>query len=288
VRILVTGAAGLVGSQSARELQCAHIVLSLKHGDLDITDRSAVERCVTETKPNLIINCAVLQVDDSERDPQKAAAVNIEGAKFLAESASRVGAEIVHFSTQYAFAGEPLDRAPYTISDKTSPVNVYGKTKLIGEEAVRKACARSYVIRTAWVYGTGKNSFLCTVHHDLKSRKRVHAIDDIWSSTTYVKDLIERVMVIQHTGRYGTYHIVNTGICSYLEFALEAGRLAGVERHELDLLIDITHEQDMQRIAKRPRWTPLRCLLSEELGLSPMREWRAALAAYAEEKTDNE
>jgi dTDP-4-dehydrorhamnose reductase len=283
VRVLITGAAGLVGSHLDRRLRQAAEVVSLKHGDLDITDRAAVERCVAGTQPDLIINCAVLQVDDAERDPQKAAAVNIEGPRFLAEAGNRAGAEIVHFSTQYVFAGEPLKRVPYTIRDEPSPVNVYGKTKLIGEEAAREACGRSYIIRTAWVYGAGKESFLCTVHHDLRMCKRVHAIDDIWSSTTYVEDLIDRVMAIQRTGRYGTYHVVNSELCSYYEFALEAGRLAGLDDGELDSLITITHERDMKRIAKRPSWTPLRCLLSEELGLPPMRHWRVALAAYAEE-----
>ena len=286
MRALITGAAGLVGSHVTRRLQQGAELISLKHGDLDITDRASVERCIAASKPELIINCAVLQVDDAERDPQKAAAVNIQGPRFLAEAGNKAGAEIVHFSTQYVFAGEPLKRAPYTIRDEPLPINVYGKTKLIGEEAVHEACRRSYIIRTAWVYGAGKESFLCTVHHDLRMRKRVHAIDDIWSSTTYVEDLIDRVMAIQRTGRYGTYHVVNSDICSYYEFALEAGRLAGLNDRELDSLITITHERDMKRIAKRPSWTPLRCLLSEELGLPPMRDWRSALAAYVEEATE--
>jgi dTDP-4-dehydrorhamnose reductase len=280
--VLITGAAGLVGSHFTRRLQRGHRVISATHGDLDITDRAAVERSVATSKPDLIINCAVLQVDDSELDPQKAAAVNIEGPRFLAEAAKRAGAEIIHFSTQYVFAGEPVDREPYTINDEPSPINVYGKTKLIGEEALHEACGRSYIVRTSWVYGAGKSSFLCTVHRDLKLRKRVRAIDDIWSSTTYVEDLLDRVMMIQRTGFYGTFHIVNTGTCNYYEFALEAGRLAGLDHSELDSLIEITHERNMERVAKRPRCTPLRCLLSEKLGLPPMRDWRAALAAYAE------
>jgi len=271
-----------VGSHFTRRLQPAHQVVSLNHDDLDIADPAAVERSVANSKPDLIVNCAVLQVDDSERDPQKGAAVNIEGPRHLAEAAKKSGAEIVHFSTQYVFAGEPISRVPYTIDDEPSPINLYGKTKLIGEKAVHDACGRSYIVRTSWVYGAGKNSFLCTVHHDLKLRKRVRAIDDIWSSTTYVEDLIDRVMLIQRTGFHGTYHIVNTGICSYYEFALEAGRLAGLDHSELDSLIEITHERQMERVAKRPRCTPLRCLLSERLGLPPMRDWRAALAAYTE------
>lgn len=286
MKVLIAGAAGLVGSHFTRSLQRAHEVLALKHSDLDITDRDAVEHCVKDAKPALIVNCAVLQVDESEQNQALASAVNVDGARFLAEAARNVGAEIIHFSSQYAFQGEPVGRAPYTIKDAPAPVNVYGKTKLFGEEAVHEACERSYIVRTSWVYGSGKNSFLCTVHNDLKAGKRVRAIDDIWSSTTYVEDLIDRVMTIQRTGFYATYHVVNAGICSYYEFALEAGRLLGLSHGAIDLLIEITHERDMKRVAERPRYTPLRCVLSEELGLAPMRDWRTALAAYVKTKPE--
>ncbi|MGZ8480757.1 MAG: dTDP-4-dehydrorhamnose reductase [Candidatus Binatia bacterium] len=280
MKMLITGAAGLVGSHLARHLARKHEVLPLQHGDLDITDRAAVRRCLLHEKPALVFNCAVLQVDESEQQPAKAQAVNVDGPRCLAEAAHDVGAEIVHFSTQYAFDGEPVGRLPYTLHDEPRPVNNYGRTKVAGEAAVLAACARSFIVRTSWVYGSGKKSFLCTVHNDLKAGKRVCAIDDIWSSTTYVADLIERVLVILSTGKYGTYHLVNDGICSYYEFALEAGRVLGLTRGQIDLLIEITHERDMKRVAARPRYTPLRCLLSEQLGLPPMREWRAALAEY--------
>ena len=280
MKVLITGAAGLVGSHLAQRLAREHEVRALTHGDLDITNREAVQRCVTQMKPALIANCAVLQVDDSEKDLARAQVVNVDGPGFLAEAAQEVGAEIVHFSTQYAFDGEPVARMPYTIDDEPRPVNNYGRTKVAGEAAVRAACARSFIVRTSWVYGGGKNSFLCTVANDLKAGKRVRAIDDIWSSTTYVADLIERVMTIRGTGRYGTYHVVNDGVCTYYEFALEAGRLLGLARDRIDSLIEITHERDMKRVAVRPRYTPLRCVLSEQLGLPPMRDWRAALAEY--------
>lgn len=280
MKILITGAAGLVGSHMARRMAREHEVLALTHGDLDITDGDAVRRCVADAKPQLLVNCAVLQVDDSESDPARAQAVNVDGPGFLAEAANEVGAEIVHFSTQYAFDGEPVGRLPYTIEDAPRPVNNYGRTKIAGEAAVRAACPRSFILRTSWVYGSGKNSFLCGVADDLKAGKKVHAIDDIWSSTTYVADLIERMIAISTSGRYGTYHVVNAGVCTYYEFALEAGCLLGLPRVRIDSLIEITHERDMKRIAVRPRYTPLRCLLSEQLGLPPMRDWRAALAAY--------
>ena len=196
MKILVTGAAGLVGSHLARALARDHDVLALKRSDLDISDRDAVNRYVSAVKPSLIVNCAVIQVDESEQNPPKAQAVNVEGPRFLAAAASRLDAEIIHFSTQYAFDGEPVGRPPYTIDDEPRPVNVYGSTKVASEEAVRDACARSYIIRTSWVYGSGKNSFLCTVHNDLRAGKRVRAIVDIWSSTTYVEDLIQRMLQI--------------------------------------------------------------------------------------------
>jgi len=280
VKILVTGAAGLVGSHLAHTLARDHHVLVLKRSDLDISDRDSVNRYVLAVKPSLILNCAVIQVDESEQNPAKAQAVNVEGPRFLAAAASRLDAELVHFSSQYAFDGEPVGRPPYTIEDEPRPVNVYGRTKVASEEAVRDACARSYIIRTSWVYGSGKNSFLCTVHSDLHSGKRVRAIVDIWSSTTYVEDLVQQMLRILSGRRYGTYHVVNEGVCSYYEFALEAGLLAKLNREQLDRLIEQVHESDMKRIAPRPRYTPMRCLLSEQLALPPMRDWRAAIADY--------
>lgn len=277
---MITGAAGLVGSHLAGRLASEHDVAALRHSDLDITDREAVHRTVADLEPAVIYNCAVLQVDESEQNPVKANAVNVRGPQYLAEAANEIGADMVQFSTQYAFEGESIGRAPYTVEDEPRPVNVYGKTKVAGERAVRDACARSYIVRTSWVYGSGKNSFLCVVHDDLKAGRKVRAIDDIWSSTTYVEDLIDRCQEILRSRRYGTYHLVDEGTCTYYEFALEAGRLAGLAREQIDALIEITHERDMKRSAARPRYTPLRCLVSEEMGLPPMRDWRDALAAY--------
>jgi dTDP-4-dehydrorhamnose reductase len=283
MKILITGAGGLIASHFAKRLSRNCDVLSLKHGDLDISEGRAVNQRVVEFRPDLIVNGAVVQVDEAEQNPLRARAVNVEGPRLLAQAAQQIGAELIHFSTQYAFAGEPIGRPPYTINDETCPVNNYGRTKLAGEAAVRLACSRSYIIRTSWVYGSGKDSFLCTVHADLRNGKTVRVIDDIWSSTTYVKDLIDRCLEIVERRRYGTYHIVNEGICSYYEFAQEAGTLVGLARDQMDSLLEVTHECDMKRAAARPRYTPLRCVLSQELGLPPMRHWKAALAAYVAE-----
>lgn len=280
MKILVTGAAGLIGSHFARRFGAARDVLALTRKDLDITDQAAVRSCVAAERPSLLVNCAVIQVDEAEQNHAKAAAVNVEGARLLAAAAAQYSAEIIQFSTQYAFDGEIIGRAPYTIRDQPRPINFYGRTKVAAEEVVRAACAQSYIVRTSWVYGEGKNSFLCTVHNDLGAGKRVRAIDDVWSSTTYVDDLTDRCLEILKLRRYGTYHIVNEGVCSYYDFALEAGRLKGLGKERLGSLIEVVQERDLQRVALRPRYTPMRCLLSEELGLAPMRHWRDALAHY--------
>jgi dTDP-4-dehydrorhamnose reductase len=280
VKVVITGAVGLVGSHLARRLSRDHAVAAVGHADLDITDRAAVMRRISDLAPSLVVNCAVTQVDEAEQNPGKARAVNEQGPGFLAEAAAQLGAEIMHFSSQYVFQGEPVGRAAYTVDDEPRPVNQYGSTKLAGEQAVRRACARSFIIRTSWVYGSGKDSFLCTVHKNLISGKRVRAIEDIWSSTTYVEDLIDRVLDIRERAHYGIYHVVNEGVCSYYDFALEAGRILGLNRHHVDSVLEVLKEADMKRPAARPRYTPLRCLLSERLGFAPMRDWRKALAAY--------
>ena len=186
----------------------------------------------------------------------------------------------MHFSTNYVFDGESERLTPYTIADETRPINVYGRTKLAGERAVTSATPASDVVRTAWVYGVGKESFLASVPRKLLASEHVFAIVDAFSTTTYVRDLVVRAAEIIDRGRYGTYHVVNEGVCSYYEFAVQAARLIGVEDAVIDELIVPVKESEMKRPARRPRWTPLRCVLSAEIGLAPLRDWREALACY--------
>lgn len=283
MKIAITGAGGLVGSHLAHHLAPAHSVEPLTHSALDVTDREAVLRWAATERPQLIINCAVIGVDECERDQAAARAVNTDGPKNLAEAAAAGGSEIIHFSSNYVFDGKETGREPYTIRDVPRPVNTYGRTKLEGEAAVRAAAPQSLIVRTSWVYGSGKDSFLSIAAERLLSGERVRAISHTWSSTTYVRDLVHRIDEILRRRRYGTYHIVNEGVCSYLDFAREAARLVGLSESEAARLIEAVGEEEMRRDAPRPRYTPMRCLLSEELGLGPLRDWRMALAAYIEE-----
>jgi dTDP-4-dehydrorhamnose reductase len=243
VRIVVTGASGLVGSTLVRRLGAT----GLAHGDLDITNEDAIRDVMARLRPDLVINCAAVGVDECERNIALAQAVNVTGPASLARHAPA----IVHFSTNYV-----LD-----------PVNVYGRTKLAGEEAVINANDRALVIRTSWVFGKGKQSFLSTAAAKLARGERIQAITDTWASTTWVEDLVTRVIAM--FGTSGVHAVVNEGVCNYEEFALEAARLVGADTR----LIDRITESEMRRLAPRPRYTPMQ-------SQPPMRGWREALADY--------
>ncbi len=280
MKIAITGAGGLIGSHLTQWLNRKHEVLPLKHSDLDITDAKAVASYLQETRPGLIINCATIEVDDCERNPKLAQAIHVDGPRNLALAAAHIDAEFIHFSTNYVFDGHEEGRSHYTVRDEPRPINVYGKVKLAGESAVWEASPRTFVIRTSWVYGRGKKAFLSTVNRELLAGRSVRAVADNWANTTYVEDLVARIDEILVKKRYGTYHLVNEGICSYSEFALESGRLLGLAEARLEQLVELIKEAETKRPAPRPRYKPMHCALSDEMGLAPMRHWRFALKDY--------
>ena len=268
MRVMITGAAGLVGASLARAYE-PHDVVALRHRDVDITDRGAVAEAVHRLRPDVVFNCAVIGVDDCQNDPGLAERVNVAGPAFLAAAAEDVGATIVHFSSNYVFDGKRATGVPYTTDDEARPINVYGVTKLRGERAVAAAAKQALIIRTSWVFGPGKNNFLSTVAAGLSRGERVDAISDTFASTTYVSDLVTRVIDLVARKQTGTHHVANEGVCSYETFAREAARLVKAS----ESLIRSTTEESMDRAAPRPRWTPLRCD-------PPLRPWQAALADY--------
>ncbi len=280
-RVLIVGADGLVARALRRSLSdegCT--VVALGRQALDITDAEAVQRACDDVRPRLIINGAVLGVDASERDPERAAAVNTAGPANLARVAQALGGELLHFSTNYVFDGTRLGGAPYTQSDEARPLNRYGQSKLAGEFSIQDACSRAFVVRTSWVFGPAKVGFVNETRRRLDAGERVHAIADVWANTTYVADLVARALQIVRLGRHGTYHVVNSGVCSYFEIAWEVGRHWGLSDAALSELIVRSVAPDAGWLAPRPRFTPMRCLASEELGLLPMRDWRDALQDF--------
>jgi len=280
MKVAIVGAGGLVGSEFARKLSPHHEVLCFTHSDLDITDSEAVNRVILNSRPELIINCAVLGVDACELNPSLARSVNVAGAENLAKAANAVAAEFVHLSSNYVFDGDRSRDSTYTIKDEPLPINIYGQTKLAGERAVSGATERCFIIRTSWVFGAGKNNFFSTALRSLRAAQKVRAITDVWASATSVPDLVSRVMDIVALHHYSTYHVVNSGVCSYYEYALEAARLLRIPEPDLTTLIQPVKLDDLLLRAQRPLYTPMSCTVSAEIGLAPLRDWRAALAEY--------
>ncbi|HEY6844031.1 MAG TPA: NAD(P)-dependent oxidoreductase [Thermoanaerobaculia bacterium] len=256
MRVVVTGASGLVGSAAVRKFGA----VGLTHRDLDITDRAAVERQIRGA--DLVINCAVVGVDACEDDPALARAVNVDGPANLARAAK----SIVHFSSNYVFEGN--EEKLYSIDDAARPVNEYGRTKLAGEREVMRNNPLAFVVRSSWIFGPGKSSFISTVHRKLRGGRRVRAVADVWASATYVEDLIQAVARIVERRAFGLHQIVNAGVCSNATFARQAARIAGAD----ESLIETVSTRDAHR-APRPRYTPMRAT-------QPLRDWREALADY--------
>jgi dTDP-4-dehydrorhamnose reductase len=280
MKILITGAGGLVGKEFAQQFSDSHQVLALTHGDLDISDAPYARKIILNESPTLVINCAVLGVDACELDPSLACAVNVIGAENLAKAAADIGAQFLQISSNFVFDGTRKDDSFYTVKDVPTPINVYGQTKLAGERAVISASRESFIVRTSWVFGVGKGNFFSTAHRSLYSGKKIRAVTDVWGSATYVRDLVSRVREILSFQYPSTYHVVNDGLCSYYDFALEAGRIVKIPDDDLMQLIEPVKLSDLRLQAKRPRYSPMRCTVSEELGLAPLRDWRAALAEY--------
>ncbi|MEP6913074.1 MAG: dTDP-4-dehydrorhamnose reductase [bacterium] len=283
MKVAIIGAGGLVGKEFRRHFSNGHEVLPLTHDDLDVTEAHAVRRIILDERPALIINCAVLGVDACELDPQSAWAINAAGAGNLAEAAAAIDAEILQLSTNYVFDGQVASNSFYTVDDVPNPINVYGRTKLAGERAVKTASRRCFIVRTSWVFGAGKENFFSGAHRNLYAVKKIRAIKDVWASSTYARDLVLRCIEILTLRHYGTYHVVNSDQCSYYDFALEAGRVLKIADSELTRLVEPVNLCALQLIANRPRYTPMRCVVLEEIGLAPLRDWRRALAEYIHE-----
>ena len=262
MRAIVTGAGGLVGRAMVKRLRG----VALTHSDLDITDAAAVRRMMTKLKPEIIVNCAVIGVDACEENPTAAQEINVDGPGLLAEIAEKQQCALLHFSTNYVFDGR--ERREYSTDDDPNPINQYGRTKLTGECAVFFRCSRAIVVRSSWIFGEGKDSFLSSVHRKLDAGERVRAIGDIFASTTYIEDLAAAVGKIVDRGLFGLHHVVNEGACSYEMFARETARVTGAD----ETLIDVVPSREVQK-ARRPRYTPMR-------SSTPLRNWRDALAAY--------
>ncbi len=282
-RVFITGASGQLGlalnhlmsGQNKYEICRTDAVCSeeTKVQALDITDEAAVLKAVEAFQPDIIINCAAMTaVDLCETEQEKAFRINALGPKYLAMAAERCGAKLVHLSTDYVFDGEK-DK-PYIESDETCPASVYGRTKLEGELFVQEHCSRSFILRTAGVYGEGKN-FVGTMLRLAETGKPIRVVNDQFCSPTSSKELAKVLLFLMDTDSFGIYHTTCEGSTSWYEFAVMIFKLAGK-----DVQVTAIPTTEYPTPAKRPMYSVLEKKALRERHGYVMKHWNEALAEY--------
>jgi len=271
LRVLVTGAGGQLGLELAAILpERGHETVALSRADLDVTDAGVVEGVLEEHVPDFVINAAAYtDVDGCETEEALAYSVNALGPRNLAQACERLGCDLLHVSTNYVFDGE--EQRPYEPFDAPRPISAYGRTKLAGEELVKHLTNRWYIVRSAGVYGRGRN-FVRTMLRLGAERDVLKVKDDELISPTYARDLAEGIAGIAQTGSYGLYHLTNSGSCSWYEFTREIFDLAEVEAEVVPI-----PGSEYPLPAARPANGVMSTLGSPEL-----RHWREALVDYLE------
>jgi len=275
--VVVTGGRGLVGR--ALTEHCAAIgdeVLSYGHKDLDISDRDAVRQVILGNRPDVVINCAAwTNVDGCESDQERAFAANAAGPENLAAACKEAECIFITISTDYVFDG--AKSGFYTQLDEPNPESVYAASKLEGERLSALAYGGSIIVRTGYVFGLGGINFLSTVVERIKKGERIKAISDAYGTPTYAKDLAVRLRELAEKNVAGIYHVVNSGPgVSFEEFTRKAIALLGTH----DVVVEAVSADALNRPAKRPRNSRMRCLLTEKIGLPPLRDFESALEDF--------
>ncbi|TFC33342.1 dTDP-4-dehydrorhamnose reductase [Cryobacterium sp. TMT2-42-4] len=276
-RYLITGAAGMLG----RDLQAAlagRDVTAYDRTELDITDRAAVLAQVIGY--DVIINAAAYtQVDDAETNEDAAYAINATGPHNLALAASATGAKLVQISTDYVFDGSAT--APYAENTEIDPISAYGRTKAAGEAFVlQEHPSGSYIVRTAWLYGQHGPNFPKTMLKLAAARDTLSVVDDQVGQPTWTADLAAQIVaLLDSDAPAGIYHGTSSGVTSWFGFARAVFATAGLDPER----VTPTDSSQFVRPAPRPTYSVLGHDAWAAAGLSPIRDWREALAAAAEQ-----
>ena len=273
--ILVTGTKGQLGSDVSAELTKRNIPhLPTDVDTLNITDKAAVESFFGNNSISAVIHCAAYTaVDKAESESELCFRINAEGTENLALECKKADAKMIYVSTDYVFPGD--GDSPFEVNDKKNPQNVYGKSKLLGEEAVKKHLSRYFIVRTSWVFGEKNTNFIHTMLRLSETRDEVSVVCDQVGSPTYAKDLARLLCDMVVTEKYGEYHAHNDGFCSWNELAEEAFRIAGK-----NVKVNPITSEEYKTTAKRPLNSRLSMKAVTENGFTPLRNWKDAVKEY--------
>ena len=289
MRILIAGASGQLGTVLVKALTMGQTVSgalstvyadvdidAVTHSMLDIADRQAVNTWFAAHPPyDLVINAAAqTNVDGCEKAEAQAYRVNAHGPENLALAVNRTGGRFIHVSTDYVFAGK--EATPRTENDPVCPVSAYGRTKLAGEKLALDACQNTFVVRTAWLYGSEGRNFVKTMLRLARQNGVIKVVNDQWGSPTNAADLADAILRMAVTDQYGIYHAVNAGVCSWYDFACRIVDRKGIPCKKVPLTSS-DYKAMFPASADRPAYSVLSTQkLKTVIGRS-MRTWQAAI-----------
>lgn len=282
MKVMLIGAGGQLGGDLQKALPAAACV-PLLHAEIEIADPASVRQAFEQHRPEVVINTAAFhRVDDCESQAERAFQVNALAVRGLAQACRQFDAALVHFSTDYVFAGEETE--PYVETDRPCPLSVYAASKLAGEYLVAATHPKHFVIRTCGLYGIGGSrskggNFVETMLRLAAQGKPVRVVSDQVVTPTYTADVARKVTQLIETEAYGLYHVTAQGSCSWFEFARTIFELANVRAD----LVPTTSEA-FGAPARRPRYSVLRNQRLESLGLDDLPDWQDGLRRYLAER----
>jgi dTDP-4-dehydrorhamnose reductase len=276
MRITIFGASGLLGNALVCDWS-DDAVTGFSSGDVDIRDAKRVQQAVQEARPEwIVLAAAYTDVDGCEGNPEKAFAVNRDGAINVATAAKAAGARLLFLSSDYVFDGKKA--TPYETGDPRNPQSVYGRTKAEAEIKLLEIMPDCCIVRTSWLFGTGGKCFPDTILKLAASRPGLDVVNDQRGSPTFAVDLARAIIQLCRKSATGIVHATNSGNCTWFEFAEEIVRSAG-----LATTVRPVSSQQMARPAPRPAYSVLSLTRLQALGIE-LPSWHDALRRYLEQR----
>jgi len=294
MKILVFGSAGQLGTELVNHFKLRNEVIGVDLPEVDITRISDVISVSDNIKPDVIINAAAYtDVDGCELNPDKAFLVNAIGARNIAIAANIINSKLIHISTDYVFDGEKIEF--YREYDAPNPINIYGLSKLQGEDLIRNHTEKFMILRIAWLYGRQGKNFIKTVLNLLKSKNEINIVDDQWGTPTSAFHIVRQIDAIIDSDLYGTYNCTCQGGCTWLEYSLEILNILGFEiLRKSDKVIELESKKspkkrvlikpismsEFARPARRPKYCILDNYYLRLQGVDLMPSWQDALREF--------
>ena len=275
MKVLVTGTKGQLGFDVCNELTRRGIEnQGIDRDECDITNKQAVLDYIYNYAPDVVVHCAAYTaVDRAESEEHVCRRVNRDGTEYIALACKTINAKMVYISTDYVFNGEG-DKF-FEVDDETGPLNMYGLTKLEGEEQVRKILEKYFIVRISWVFGVNGNNFINTMLRLAGGNKELQIVADQIGSPTFTYDLAPLICDMIETEKYGIYHATNEGECSWAEFAEHIFKVAGQ-----NVLVHHITTEEYPTKAVRPKNSRLSKKSLDEAGFKRLPDWKDAVERY--------